>query len=173
MDRPASRLYTVLLLGLSRASRCRPQSVIRYATEEAVGWAPTFRTWRTFPPGTPTVAVGWLHSAHAYTCGPAPAAFVARLAEFARHWHDSVSTIGWGGFLADGPCRFCDERLPAGTFFVPAGGRIFWCRTAIAHYVAAHEYLPPAEFVSAVLACPVPGTLEYVATAEPFASRSG
>ena len=31
MDRPASRRYAVLLPGPSRASRCRPRSVVRYA----------------------------------------------------------------------------------------------------------------------------------------------
>ena len=37
MDRPASRPYAVLLLGPARASRCRPQSVVRYTAEGGRG----------------------------------------------------------------------------------------------------------------------------------------
>jgi hypothetical protein len=42
----------------------------------------------------------------------------------------------------------------------------------IAHYVTEHGYLPPPEFVAAVMACPLPGTEEYLAAVAPFANRS-
>ena len=41
MDRPASRRYTVLLMGPPRASRCRPQSVIRYTDRGIVALSDT------------------------------------------------------------------------------------------------------------------------------------
>ena len=38
----------------------------------------------------------------------------------------------------------------------------------IVHYIEQHGYSPPAEFVSAVLRCPLPDTEEYQTLTEPF-----
>jgi hypothetical protein len=128
------------------------------------------------------VAVGWLHPTHPYPRGTAPTEFVTRLAEFARNWGNSIDALNWGAAGGFHECEFCTKPLPSrrfgndlasGTFGVPAGDRIFYCPEMISHYVVEHGYLPPAEFVSAVVACPVPGTPEYAAAAEPFANRFG
>ena len=39
----------------------------------------------------------------------------------------------------------------------------------MAHYVRVHRYRPPAEFVAAGMASPLPDTTEYRPLAEPFA----
>jgi hypothetical protein len=54
---------------------------------------------------------------------------------------------------------------------VPSGGRIFFAPEMIAHYVERHGYAPPDEFVSAVMACPLPGTEAYATVVGPFAER--
>jgi len=41
----------------------------------------------------------------------------------------------------------------------------------ILHYVKEHGYLPPADFVEAVMACPIPGSDEYRKAAKAFATR--
>jgi hypothetical protein len=126
------------------------------------------------------VAVGWLHPEHPYPRGAAPVEFVARLALFARNWGESIDALGWGAAGGFHECEFCSkpwasrrfgDDVASGTFGVPAGERIYFCPEMILHYVTEHGYLPPAEFVAAVMACPVPGTAEYDAVAEPFANR--
>lgn len=132
--------------------------------------------------GDRRIAVGWLHPAHPFPRGDAPPEFVARLNAFARNWGKSIKALGWGIAVGFHECEFCTKELAdrvigkdiaSGTFGVPAGERIYYCPEMIAHYVADHGYLPPAEFIAAVMACPVPGTAEYRAVAEPFANRFG
>ena len=126
------------------------------------------------------VAVGWLHPDHGYCRGTAPPEFVARLATFSRNWGESIHALNWGAAGGFHECEFCDKALSSrrlghniasGTFGVPASERIYYCPEMISHYVTEHEYVPPEEFMAAVMACPEPGTDEYVAAAEPFANR--
>ena len=126
------------------------------------------------------IAVGWLHPQHSYTRGTAPSDFVTRLALFSSNWGKSIEALNWGVAMGFHECEFCTKPLASrkfgsdvasGTFGVPAAERIYYCPEMIWHYVAEHEYLPPAEFVAAVMACPLPGTAEYTAMALPFAKR--
>lgn len=127
-------------------------------------------------------AVGWLHPEHPYPRGSAPSDFVARLAEFARDWADSVEALRWPITPGAHECEFCTKPpasrvfgndMASGTFGVPAGERIYYCPQMIAHYVIEHGYLPPAEFIAAVMACPIPGTAEYRSAVEPFVNGFG
>ncbi len=115
------------------------------------------------------VAVGWLHPDHPYSRSPVPADFVVRLKEFVRAWGKSVSALGWGIRMGFHTCEFCDKASASGTFGVPAGDRVFYVPEMIVHYVEQHGYAPPAEFIAAVMACPLPGTQEYGAAAAPIA----
>ena len=45
--------------------------------------------------------------------------------------------------------------------FIPGDGVIYVCPEGIIHYVQQHNYLPPREFVNAVLACPPMWSKEY------------
>jgi hypothetical protein len=127
--------------------------------------------------GDRRVAVGWLHPDHLFPRGAAAPEFAARLAEFARHWGESVDVLDLGASGGFHECEFCNKEwgdrvfgkdLGSGKFGVPVGDRIYYCPEMIAHYVTEHGYLPPPEFVAAVMACPVPGTAEYRAVAGPF-----
>jgi hypothetical protein len=119
----------------------------------------------------PRIAVGWLHPDHEFPKAPVPVEFLAKLKEFSRRWGDSIRSLGWGAAGGFHTCKFCGEALASGTFGVPAGNRIFDAPEMIAHYVERHDYAPPAEFISAVMACPLPGTPEYEAAVAPFATR--
>lgn len=125
------------------------------------------------------VAIGWLHPKHPYPRGSAPSDFVARLVQFARNWGDSIHALGWGAAGGFHECEFCTKPLASrvfgndiasGTFGVPSRERIYYCPQMIAHYVIEHGYLPPADFIAAVVASPVPGTPEYRAAVESFAN---
>jgi hypothetical protein len=117
-------------------------------------------------------AVGWLHPDHPFPQGDVPEAFLARLKKFALRWGDSIDALGWGAAGGYHICEFCRKACGSGTFGVPAGDKLYYAPEMIAHYVEAHRYGPPAEFIAAVLACPLPGTPEYVAAAKPFVWRT-
>jgi hypothetical protein len=126
------------------------------------------------------IAIGWLHPDYPFPRGAAAPEFVRRLTEIAGNWGESIDALNWGAAGGFHEYEFCSKPLTArrfgkdlasGTFGVPAGDRIYYCPEMIAHYVGEHEYLPPPAFIAAVMACPMPGTDEYVAAAAPFANR--
>jgi hypothetical protein len=123
--------------------------------------------------GSHVRAVGWLSAKHSYRTGAAPAGFVDRLRSFCAGWGDSVEALQWP--VAGGPhtCELCDEFRASGNLGVPAGAILFVAPQMVAHYVEQHGYLPPQEFVDAVLAAPAPGTAEYAQAVAPFVARSG
>ncbi|MGE0592107.1 MAG: hypothetical protein AB7G23_12345 [Vicinamibacterales bacterium] len=113
-------------------------------------------------------AVGWLSINHDYTTGNAPGDFVARLREFCANYSASEDELGFGMFCGFHTCEFCGDCRGIGNVGVPAGDLLYVAPEMIHHYVTAHRYLPPAEFVEAVMACPLPGTAEYKRLAHPF-----
>jgi hypothetical protein len=118
-----------------------------------------------------SVAVGWLEPEFPYPRGAVPPAFAARLREFARRWGESVEALEGGVAMGYHTCGFCGKAHGSGTFGVPSGDTLYWCPELVAHYVEQHGYAPPAEFVAAVMACPLPGTPEYAAAVAPIVAR--
>jgi len=45
--------------------------------------------------------------------------------------------------------------------FVPGGGFLYIAPSLVLHYIDAHQYLPPDEFIKAVLECPPTRSQEY------------
>jgi hypothetical protein len=110
-----------------------------------------------------SVNVGWLDAAEAYPTGDVPPEFTRLLVELCR---DSVNrTRGWHY------CNLCPRPAepvpppitvpsPDGDFPVGHGeirvdgpdGVRYAAPDMLAHYVLAHRYRPPGEFVEAVLA---------------------
>ena len=112
--------------------------------------------------------IGWLHPKRRYSRGTVPADFVARLKEFARlasHCIDSLYMPICMGFHT---CEFCQAAEGVYNFGVPAGDVLFVAPEMVAHYVEQHSYAPPLEFIAAVMASPLPGTLEYSSAVEGF-----
>lgn len=114
------------------------------------------------------VAVGWLHPDHPFNTGAVPEAFTARLKEFAHLWYLTGKAIGAGAMGGVHTCEFCQKSLASGSIVVPAGSVLFRAPEMIYHYVEKHAYLPPKEFIDAVMACPMPGTLDFIKAAAPF-----
>jgi hypothetical protein len=113
-------------------------------------------------------AVGWLHPDHPYPQGPVAADFLAKLRELVGVWGRSAEALGGGAPGGVHTCEFCGQAIGTGALGVPAGDRLFYAPQMIAHYVERHHYTLPAEFIAAVLACPVPGTPEYGAAVSRF-----
>jgi len=117
-------------------------------------------------------AIGWLSAKHPYPKGSVSETFRDRLRSFCARWDDSVRALHWP--VAGGPhtCELCDEFRAAGNFGVPAGAILFVAPEMVGHYVEKHGYLPPKEFVEAVLVAPIPGTSNYADAVKPFIAIS-
>lgn len=118
--------------------------------------------WRPF-----TQNVGWLVPGEPFHVAPPDPGFVTRLRRFC-----TISVVQTRGLHE---CAFCDPPAtvsdddPEGSILLgsaeirvfSAGPAIYAAPTLIHHYVAAHHYAPPAEFVRAVEQGPCPPAQEY------------
>ena len=68
-------------------------------------------------------------------------------------------------------CEICDDEGDSGDIAIPSGDVLFVAPTMIVHYVRVHGYLPPVDFVRAVLACPAPTTAAYADAVTAIANR--
>ncbi|MBI5840804.1 MAG: hypothetical protein HZB19_11945 [Chloroflexi bacterium] len=116
-----------------------------------------------------TFNVGWLSRDYDFERGKSPEQFHQRLLEFCAF--GVCKTRGWH------ICEFCntEERAPIKVEFnadtilflgsaeirIIGDDKIFASPNLIYHYVVAHEYLPPQEFIDAVLESPLPTSDEY------------
>jgi hypothetical protein len=117
-------------------------------------------------------AVGWLEKGHEYARGDVSEALVAKLVELlVDPWEPAIAA----GLHRCDLCRFrFSNQNPGFTFrgtsvalwtncvFVPDKDALYVAPSGILHYLDAHEYAPPGEFVAAVLACPPMGSMNYL-----------
>jgi len=115
---------------------------------------------------SPSLNVGWLSAAHAFAQAEPSEALLDRLWRFCK-----VSVAQMRGIHE---CELCSveafraehkgETLLLGTseirVFAPEGG-VYAAPTLIFHYVKAHLYLPPAEFLAALYNGPCPPEPAY------------
>jgi hypothetical protein len=113
-------------------------------------------------------AVGWLHPDHAYKKGTVPAEFLARLKEFIRRPSLSGDDFHFPGFGGLHTCEFCGRAHGCGNLGVPSGGVLFIFPDMVVHYIEAHGYRPPEEFIAALLKSPLPDSEEFQLLSEPF-----
>lgn len=116
-----------------------------------------------------TVNVGWLDIAFPYSRGKVSEEFLDKLWDFLH-----VRLV-----ILRGPqsCYFCsppeilyiaqrngeDIKLGFGEIRVLGeNGRIYAAPTLVYHYIVAHEYQPPEEFIQAVLTGPEPESDQYL-----------
>ncbi|MGK5554739.1 hypothetical protein ACSNOI_24290 [Actinomadura kijaniata] len=98
--------------------------------------------------------VGWLENGQPYPTGPVPPDLVDKLAAIA-----DVQMVN--ACLGRHECNLCDEPRdypPLGSWEIHIPGRpgvVYAAPSLIVHYVAAHGYQPPAEFITAVWAVDV------------------
>jgi hypothetical protein len=103
------------------------------------------------------LAVGWLAQGKSFPIGSTEPAAYSKLKELLNDpWQPMVS-------CGVHDCELCQFDPPSGhvNLFVPNGAAIFVCPSLIIHYIAAHHYQPPSEFLAAVIACPDTRSIEY------------
>lgn len=94
-----------------------------------------------------TVNIGWLEPTHPSATGETSEAFRAKLGMLCQRRVKQTR-----GFH---PCYFCKGRgRPASSSEMRVAGpcRVYAAPTLVHHYVVAHGYRPPDEFIVAVLA---------------------
>jgi hypothetical protein len=102
-----------------------------------------------------TVNIGWLDRWHSFPVGETSEAFRIRLQQLCL---DRMKRTR--GFHS---CDFCRGRNKPGSsaeIRVPGRKRIYAAPELVYHYVAAHNYLPPGEFIDAVLQSHEPAKVE-------------
>jgi hypothetical protein len=114
------------------------------------------------------IAVGWLDRNHPFPQRKVSADFLAKLKEFSRRYGDSSKALGWGAMGGCHSCDFCGKAVGFGRFGVPAGDKLYCAPDLVAHYIEQHDYDPPGEFITAVMAAPSPGTDAYTDAVKRF-----
>ena len=123
--------------------------------------------------GMSPLAVGWLTQKHPFATGKVPGKFLARLVLHSQPQHRV--------FAVPTPqrCRLCGEtvmlsdgdRLGSAELRIIGETEIYATPDLIYHYVTEHNYLPPDEFIDAVLHGADPGSLEHRALLNALRSR--
>ena len=114
-----------------------------------------------------SLAVGWLENGKPYQTGKAPETLIEKLYEFIKAKEVTHAFIGIH------ECDLCDVILPPGrlnviddfgskTTFVAYKNKLYIFPDLIIHYINEHSYLPPEEFIVAVLDSTPQETLEYL-----------
>jgi hypothetical protein len=121
--------------------------------------------------GSTLVAIGWLDSEWDFTRGRVEAAFFRRLCEHLKaRWKPPFACAGYH------QCNLCQFSQASnsqfeshsfssqsnGELFIPNGRDIFVAPLSIAHYIDAHVYQPPGDFIDAVMACPEQRSRDYL-----------
>jgi hypothetical protein len=102
------------------------------------------------------LSVGWLDVEHQYSRGTVPDKDIEQLWKLCIH--PKVTTRGFH------ECPFCpptgkstlcyragrEKYFGSGMIFLKNGGKTYVAPDLIYHFVTAHEYLPPAEFIEIV-----------------------
>jgi len=135
-----------------------------------VSWFSDMGTACMIAHGDHVRAIGWLSDQHPFPTGDTPPEFLTRLNEFCRRWYDGLEPLAWTwrAFLGAHDCELCGRSKASGNIGVPAGSVLFAAPQLVAHYVESHRYAPPADFVTAVLSAPLPGTPEYAVAVAGF-----
>lgn len=115
-----------------------------------------------------TLNIGWLSRRHEFPQGETGKEFQDRLRDFCSEDYVVHLMLGFH------PCPFCPTALEKrieppmlnlgnGEIRVIGALAIYSAPTLIYHYVVAHNYKPPDEFVQAVLSGPAPGSKQHIA----------
>ena len=109
-------------------------------------------------------AVGWLQSGMPFSTGSVPTSFREALE---THLAEAVQRVI---FFGQHECDLCATDAPREhrNFFIPAGSLLYIAPAMIAHYIDAHAYKPPEEFIAAVEQCPQQSSPEFEAALDSF-----
>lgn len=113
-------------------------------------------------------AIGWLDDKHDFPTGKVPAEFVRKLRKITEKHSETVAALYDNEFdfllhqfFGFHTCELCHNFNHGDNIVVPGNEVLYVAPAMILHYVEEHEYLPPKQFVDAVLDAPNPRTKDY------------
>lgn len=114
----------------------------------------------------PLRAIGWLEHPHQFDTGATPSGLAARLQMLVKQGRSAYSHYNFRGVKFCSICKSAGLDSPGPIWsqeniFVPGNGVVYIAPGGIVHYVEAHSYLPPREFIDAVFSCPKYGSHEF------------
>ena len=133
-----------------------------------MSWYPDLGTETMIDSGPHVRAIGWLSSKYPYPTGDVPTDVLERIKLHVQHWLQDQKALNWHSFRGLHQCELCQQFRSYGNIGVPAGEVLYVFPEMLAHYIEVHHYLPPAEFMAALMTSPLPGTPEYVEACLPF-----
>jgi hypothetical protein len=114
----------------------------------------------------PLLAIGWLEYPTRFNQGDSPDSLASRIRTLNSQ---AANAFFLFSFMGLHNCSFCaandphSSELPASSsnLFIPGNSVVFVAPGRIDHYIEAHSYLPPKQFITAVLTCPDLHSDEY------------
>lgn len=107
-------------------------------------------------------AIGWLSKDQPFPTGAVPSVFISTLRDHIRTAWQPVRSAGVHF------CEFCPQPRPGkgraggtGNVWIPSEGAVYVAPELVVHYIEAHKYRPPDEFIAAVMACPAQRSAEF------------
>jgi hypothetical protein len=134
---------------------CDPKQPVSFVSPLEADQTPMYfddlSSFAAEPLGKPkdAVAVGWLENGYPFKTGPVPRALLSKLCKLAKDPKNPM----WGFHECD-ICTTSWRKRPQGNgeiHVVGSDGTAYVAPTLIVHYIKAHNYLPPKDFVEAVL----------------------
>ncbi len=104
--------------------------------------------------------VGYLYRGGTFSMGATPTAAYEALKVLIDFDLNPIG-VASAGMHQCGVCQFDGPFGKSIDIWIPHGSTMFVCPTLVTHYIAAHRFLPPSDFLDAVLACPDMQSMEY------------
>ena len=134
-------------------------------------YAPDLATECFCASGPGVRAIGWLEHGHPFTQGAIDPRVSTILRAIIPDAARLVPVVSYGIHLCD--LGGCNGEGGSHYLVIPSRDCVYIAPDLIVHYIDAHQYAPPAEFVDAVLACPEQCSDAYVELLLPFVSSWG
>jgi hypothetical protein len=111
----------------------------------------------------PLLPVGWLDGVHEFATGVVATDDFARLKELLVDPWAPMHFMGWHECELGLHAGMSFPQVPSGyrNLFVPSGSVLYVAPEMILHYIEAHRYRPPDEFLTAIRECPPMGGVQY------------
>jgi len=118
-------------------------------------------------------AIGWLSQGEPFSVGEVPEDFFEKLCQLlVSPWSPPALPVTAGGHHCD-LCQFSGgveniqykhyqiQSRSSSSLYVPGPKCIYVSPTSVAHYIDAHRYQPPPEYIEAVMQCSTMRSMAY------------
>lgn len=111
----------------------------------------------------PLLAIGWVERGEPFATGPCQLGVVEKLLELQTQFKLVFPEFSFRGMHKCSICGNGSDALNSShvNLFIPGKEAVYLAPGGVDHYIQTHSYLPPQEFLEALLGCPDPGSMKY------------